>query len=152
MTPTVFWSKVEKTAGCWLWRGNKAKRGYGAVEIARADNKRRRIGAHRYSFELAHGTIPNGLIVCHRCDNPACVNPAHLFLGTHADNLADKLSKDRQAKGESNGRAKLNARMVRRIRALSAGGATRGELGRKYGVTDRNIGDIVNFKTWGHVS
>lgn len=88
-----FWSKVNIPAdptACWEWQGTKTRKGYGQLGTAgRAQY------AHRVSWELHNGTIPNGLIVCHRCDNPPCVNPTHLFLGSYTDNLKDALAKHR---------------------------------------------------------
>jgi len=90
-----FWSKVDKSGDCWPWKAGRSNWGYGAFTATR----REQVGAHRVSFELENGPIPSGLQVLHRCDNPPCVNPAHLFLGTAADNMHDRWRKGRYATG-----------------------------------------------------
>jgi len=92
-TPEHFWSKVEKTETCWLWRGPHQK--YGQVRLRRTPTIR--TGAHRFSWQLAFGSIPEGQLVLHRCDTPLCVRPEHLFLGTHLDNVHDKIGKGRDS-------------------------------------------------------
>lgn len=101
---------VKPFTGCWEWKGSK-KRGYGHTIIgSRVDGTRRNIAAHRLSYETFIGPIADGMEVCHRCDNPSCVNPEHLFLGTRQDNIDDREAKQRNnpPKGSSNGRAKLS--------------------------------------------
>lgn len=102
MTIEGFMDRVmpEPNSGCWLWMGNLAdKRGYGLVSV-RSGDKYIRIGAHRFSWQLHKGPIPKGILVCHHCDVPSCVNPDHLFLGTHSDNTKDAHSKGRMDAGE----------------------------------------------------
>lgn len=91
-----FWSKVEKSDGCWRWTST-LQRGYGQIALCRQGAKRQtRVWAHRVAWELTHGRpVPAGLVICHRCDNPRCVNPDHLFLGTQQDNVRDAIQKGR---------------------------------------------------------
>jgi hypothetical protein len=138
--------KVEKTEGCWLWTGSVSPDGYG-----RMWRNRKLIGAHRLSWELHNGPVPDGLQVLHNCpggDNRACVNPAHLFLGTNAD----KIAKGRQPRGEDFATSRLNEASVRDIRAeYAAGKATRKELAAKYGVAHGTIHAITEGRSWKHL-
>jgi hypothetical protein len=144
------WSRVKKTAGCWLWIAHTV-RGYGAM---RAGGRVR--GAHRISWELHYGPIPDGLFVCHHCDNKRCVRPDHLFLGTPADNMADMAAKGRARNGirigAANKKSKLTEDQVREIRRLYAGGGiTQCELGQRYGVHNSVICQLIRFRIWKHV-
>ena len=145
-------TKPEPSTGCWLWIGALHAGGYGVVCI----NSRRYL-AHRVAWEMAHGHVPNNLCVCHRCDTPPCVNPAHLFLGTHSDNHADMWRKGRGkthiAFGTANGNHRLTPALVRAIRATYVP-HEHGLLktARLFGVAKRTVWLIVNNRTWRHVS
>lgn len=108
---TRFWSYVDKSGECWLWTG-LIRHGYGSIQIDRTGH----IRAHRYSWSLANGPIPDVAWVLHSCDVRNCVNPAHLRLGTSDDNVADMVARKRNARAESHGCAKLNWQMVREMR------------------------------------
>lgn len=147
-----FWSKVDRSGGpdaCWPWTGDKGGWGYGRIMI-----DRHRHLAHRLSWEIANGPIPSALDCLHTCDNPICVNPAHLFLGTDADNVADKMAKGRHngPYGESVGTAKLTAEQVAEIRRrYLPRKVTHEHLATEFGVTKSCIGRIVQGKGWRHV-
>jgi len=142
-----FLEKVDKLDDCWEWAASKC-RGYGQFRIG---EKMRR--AHRISWIIHNGKIPIGMFVCHRCDNPACVNPAHLFLGTQKDNIQDALKKGRMAitKGEFNGQSKLTEAQVLSIRREYAEGKTISELARKYKAGWTTIHRVVTRETWRHI-
>jgi hypothetical protein len=140
-----FWSKVEKLdSGCWKYTGCCGEDGHGRFQF-----KNRSVCAHRFSWELAHGKPAEDLVL-HRCDFPACVNPAHLFGGSHADNVADRVAKGRSATGARNGRAKLKPKDVQYIKKAFAGSnpPSLASLARKFGVSDRAISFIRNGEKW----
>lgn len=141
-----FWSKVEKTDGCWIWRACLNNMGYGQVRARGIAHL-----AHRVSWELANGSIPDGLLVLHRCDNPPCVNPKHLSLGTARDNSDDRETKGRgrPPRGERCARAVLTIEKVRAIRARAA--EDRGVLAAEFGVGRRTINQIIARVRWAHV-
>jgi hypothetical protein len=130
---------------CWLWTG-LTKKGYGYFVI-----NARQVRAHRFSYELVNGPIPDGYIVCHRCDNPACVNPAHLFLGTATINMADKMGKGREARGARIKKSTLTDADIRVIRARYSAGETQRAIAADFGVTNKAVGYIVRRQTWTHV-
>lgn len=132
--------------GCWLWTGVTCQQGYGFIK--RKDGAQLR--AHRVAYELAYGHIPAGLQICHRCDNPRCVRPGHLFLGTAWDNAADMVAKGRAARnaGERNGAARLTRLQVAQIRAAAEPYAL---LAKRFGVTPAAIGLIKRHERWTHV-
>lgn len=141
-----FWSRTEKTDGCWLWRGCVDRDGYGQIGV-----NWRQLKAHRFSWELHYSAIPEGLCVCHKCDNRACVNPEHLFLGTSQDNTRDKVSKGRQPIGSQTPMAKLTEEDVVAIKRLIASGKPQLHLARDYGVTQGTISHIHHGRSWRHV-
>lgn len=143
-----FWERVVETeSGCHEWVGDRHElMGYGRL---RRDG--RRLLAHRYAWELAHGPIPEGMCVLHSCDNPPCCYVPHLFLGTKADNNADKVAKGRNVapRGEANGHALLTSEQVAEIRRrYAAGGISQKALGLEYGVTQSCIWGVVNERTY----
>lgn len=149
-SPEKFWSKVDRSGDCWIWRGEHHNLGYGVVRV----KGQKRVLAHRMSVWLATGKKPSQQSeVCHTCDNPPCVRPSHLYVGTHADNMRDMAVRGRAhgggLKGERNGRAKLNRAQVDEIRAKwNAGDGTLTSLGRDYGVSYVAIRYIVQGKLW----
>jgi hypothetical protein len=158
-TEMRFWSHVNKTDSCWLWTGSKRYNGYGAFVWAE-DGVVVQGRAHRYSWELVNGKIPDGLCCLHRCDVPACVNPSHLWLGTKADNNRDMCAKGRHVPGGTHcgagqyrrGGLHWNARLteaaVRGIRTDRINGASFSELASKYGVSKTAAFKVVKGKTW----
>jgi hypothetical protein len=169
-TEERFWPHVHKTDTCWLWTSGCNEHGYGRI----SHNRRMEL-AHRISWMLHNGSIPKGLFVLHRCDNPPCVNPDHLWLGTYTDNARDMAAKGRQvfqrhperaARGARNGNAthpetrprgeqhpsaKLTENDVHAIRKLRGAGRTMPSLAAQFGVIEGTIKRIVYRKIWKHI-
>lgn len=144
-----FQAKILKTDGCWLWTpALKSKYRYGTFSVAG-----RLYRVNRLAFLVHHGSIDDELEVCHECDNDKCVRPDHLFQDDHSGNMADMVTKRRQAlhKGVDNGRAKLTADDVVAIRKAVAAGSERKPLARQYGVDQVTIGGIVHGRLWKHL-
>ncbi len=144
-----FWPKVDKRCPdeCWPWTASVSPAGYGMMSGERSV-RRMPIYAHRVAWELHNGRIDNGLNVCHRCDNPPCCNPAHLFLGTKADNSRDRNAKGRQARGPKLWSAKLTETQIIEIRASSE---SQRILGQRYGVSGQHISGIRTKRFWRHI-
>jgi hypothetical protein len=142
-----FDDNVRRTRGCWYWTAGLTGSGYGAY-YPRANHQ---VLAHRYAYRRAHGRIPRGKLVLHTCDNPRCVNPKHLFLGTHGDNARDRASKKRGAIGERVWTNKLTEKQVRTIRRRLRTGEAGGVLAAEFGVTDVMISRIRLRQAWKHI-
>ena len=134
---------VAEESGCIRFTGHLDGEGYGRIMVARV-----KYMAHRLSYSLNKGPIPDGYVVRHKCDNPSCINPEHLEIGTQADNIADKVSRGRQARGSGAGRAILTEESVREIRSSPLKVS---ELSTLYGVSVVSIRNILRRKTWQHV-
>jgi len=149
----AFWERVAPGPGCWIWSGSRIHHGYGRVK-----RDRRLELAHRVAWELVNGPVPDGLCVLHHCDNPPCVNPAHLFVGTNSDNILDAVAKgraahqshpERVARGEGTAAAKLTAAQVIEIRQLHRPRrVSYPMLARRYGVSKQTIKNIVTGRWW----
>lgn len=139
-----FWNKVKKTNKCWVWTGSSLRRGYGTIGVKREAKWVNR-QAHVFSYELHFGPIPDGLCVLHHCDNPPCVRPIHLFLGTRATNNLDMAMKERAT-------SPLTTAQVRQIRIrYERGGITMKQLGVEFGVHRMTVNNIIRRKRWAHV-
>jgi len=146
-----FWEKVDKRGpnDCWEWTGT-TQLGYGHI-----NRKGKRIGANRFSWEIHNGPIPDGLFVCHNCpggDCRACVNPAHLWLGTHGDNMRDMFEKGTNPFGEQSGASVLLESQVKEIRLRYAqGGISHRALAAGYDVSKSAISSVIWRRTWKHI-
>lgn len=174
---TRFWQNVQKTDTCWIWTGSVMWKGYGTISDGSKQN-RKDYRAHRLSYQIHFGEIPDDLKVLHKCDNPICVNPEHLFLGTNADNSADMVAKGRSVKGQkrrpeqivkgerhgsrtkpestprgqSHSAAKLTDAQVIEIRKRYAqGGILQKELAAEYQIGRPVICEILSGKMWKHL-
>lgn len=147
--PQRFWEKVRITPGCWLWLASNV-RGYGVFGLNRKTPL-----AHRVSWEMHNGPIPVGRLVLHRCDTPSCVNPDHLWLGTHADNMRDMAAKRRGRAEHPSGlqayHAKLTAEQATEILALRAAGVKQREVAKRFGVHRSTVQELTQGRTYADV-
>lgn len=149
-----FWSQVDKTFGCWFWLGTKFSTGYGMFQPV----GRETWPAHRYAYAATFGIPPKGLNVCHRCDNPSCVRPDHLFLGTQSENIKDCFRKGRAnnkpptAKlGTANPMCRISELDVRAIRWLAEQGTRKKLIAIAYSLNYEHVRDICKLRVWRHV-
>jgi hypothetical protein len=144
MLGTRFWSKVNKIEdGCWEWASNKNNMGYGRFSLGSVIGKKL---AHRLSYEEANGPIPNGMHICHKCDNPACVNPDHLFAGTRSDNMTDSAKK-----GRTWNMRLADASVIALLKDYISG-MSREAMGKKYGIATCSVDDFTtgSSRKWLH--
>lgn len=136
------WSPVPE-AGCWLWEGDALSSGYGRMKL-----NGEQVRAHRVSYDLHKGPIPEGMHILHKCDTPACVNPDHLWAGTHAENMADRAAKGRGVRGASVCTAKLNDESAMEV--YQAAGSQRA-IAKEFGISQFAVHQIKTKKTWKHI-
>jgi hypothetical protein len=146
-TPESFWQRVVRAGAdeCWEWQGGRDGKSYGRVGFERKASQ----PAQRVAWRLTYGPIPEGMVICHHCDNPPCCNPSHLFAGTQRDNIADRHAKGRTVNPPS--RAKLTDAQVREVRRLYAGGLTQVEIASRFPVSRGNLSKIINRRLYAHV-
>ena len=142
--------KINQINGCWEWTGYRSPKGYGKFVFDGGSL------AHRFSYLLYKGGIPEGMQVCHTCDNPSCVSPDHLWLGTNRENQMDCIKKGRafrnSPKGSHNGLSKITEKDVRKIRDMRKNGVSKPKIAKLFNITSSNVYYIVSKRTWKHVS
>lgn len=143
-----FWARVEKghPDECWPWKGARKKQGYGTVAFLRKDRF-----AHRVAFEFTYGPIPKGMDCCHKCDNPPCCNPNHLFAGTRTENLLDSVAKGRYNSHLRGKRSMTDEGVIEMRRLWGTGNMSHRQLAQKFGISRPQVGQIVNRKCWKHI-
>lgn len=144
-----FWSKVNlgTEENCWDWTASCVTAGYGKFSY-----KSKAFDAHRFSYFLHFGEIPRGMFVCHRCDNPKCVNPSHLFLGTNLDNVKDMIAKRLHRFGDKTSRSKVANKEIKKIKTLYKKGISQKQLAKKFGICQSSISRILSGKNHKYAS
>ncbi len=161
---TKFWRKVKKGRSkddCWEWAASKFRNGYGQLTHGEKLYEHKNLKAHRVSYQLHFGEIPDGMLVCHNCDTPECTNPRHLFVGTQLDNVRDQIAKGRRhdTSGEKNGQAKLTRKIAEKIRKEYSKNDpklgpyhrkkfSQAKLAEKYGISQTVVSAIVTGEYW----
>lgn len=151
---TLFWRNVQVRGedDCWPWKGaTQAALGYGHFTVRLGAGKRQHVGAHRFSWSIANGPIPDGAQILHSCDNPPCVNPRHLRLGSFDANMADRHAKGRTAKAERHSQAKTDWATVKAIRVRAAKGESHTSIARDVGLVRQTVSRIVRGELWPEV-
>lgn len=141
-----FWEYVIKSDACWIWNGYKNQRGYGYIKVIG-----KFIQTHRMSWVMHYGDIPEGLCVLHKCDNPSCVRPDHLFIGTFHDNTLDAMKKGRICKGEQVGISKLKEWQVLKIRSLYLEGISITNIAKRFAMSRAETSKIIHRNVWKHI-
>lgn len=162
----VLWwlsDNIDFSGECWIWTGAVTKKGYGIIDLKHYEVPQSAVLVHRLIYSICVGPLADDRCVCHHCDNPPCVRPDHLFAGTNADNVADKVAKGRQARGQSIltnhahlrgeviGTARLTAEIVMDIRHSHASGEGQGEIAKRLKISNTQVSSIVRGKSWAHL-
>jgi len=162
LLPARFWAKVNLDGPvpphcpvlgqCWVWTAACNRQGYGRFGVGSlTEGTRGHVLAHRHTYAVLIGPISADLRVLHHCDNPPCIRPSHLFLGTQVENMGDMARKGRAACGERNGSAKLTEAKVLEIRLLAREGMTQRAIARQFGVTFQTVSRLIRRELWAHV-
>lgn len=143
------WSKVDVRGPdeCWEWQGASQQKGHGVIRVGD-----RNVMTHRLAYELTNGPIPSGQMIRHTCDNPPCCNPAHLIPGTHLDNTADMVSRERQERGQRHHNARLSDVDVIEIRRLANAGIPHREIAKQFGIHRQYVSSLKRGKSWKHLT
>ena len=144
-------SRIDFSGECWVWAGAKSARGYGVISLKSQEFPQKVAMSHRAVYEICVEPIPDGMRVLHRCDNPPCCRPSHLFLGTDADNVKDKVAKGRQARGEGSGTSRLTALQVLEIRKRFLACERPQKIAESFNIAECHVYSIATGRSWSHL-